>query len=69
MKYFAIAALMAIVQGVDIAQTPTLGLAQIKSKAATKVQANLNNSFITQDDHELAQTSAQKTKTYGDGYN
>ena len=47
MKYFAVAALAAVVQSVDVAQAP-LSFAQIKSQPVSQVKANLSGNYFTQ---------------------
>ena len=48
MKYFAVAALAAVVQSVDVTQAQPLGFGQIKSQTASQVKANLNENYFTQ---------------------
>ena len=48
MKYFAVAALMAVIKGLDVAPAQAPGLAQIKSHPVSQVRANLQQNFFTQ---------------------
>ena len=48
MKYFTAAALMGVIQGVDIELIQTPKLAQIKKQPVSQVKAHLNKNYFAQ---------------------